>query len=135
MRNQIQTSCSDSPVFIQSPASVQSIYLLYIALSSAPPSFAHSNLESICLTLICILFIHTCFSLTSIINIVSLPDDIPRSDVTEQSYNRSRSAFRGLDGLLDPSAYMHMLNQLQVADVPERKIRMQSRARAGLKAR
>ena len=47
-----------------------------------------------------ILFTHTCFSLTSIINSASLPDNIPRADVTEQSYNRSRSAFRGLDGLI-----------------------------------
>ena len=75
MRNQIQTSCS---------------------------YFAHpvATFKSICLTLICILFIHTCLSLISIINIASLPDNIPRSDVAEQSYNRSRSAFRGLDGLI-----------------------------------
>ena len=39
-------------------------------------------------------------SSNSIINMTSLPDNTPRSDVTEQSYNRPRSAFRGLDGLI-----------------------------------
>jgi len=100
MRNHIQTSCSNSPVFIQSSASVQSIYLLYIALSSAPQTLPTCTLKSIRLTLICILFIHICFSSTSIINIASLPDSIPRSDVTEQSYTRSRSSFRRLGGLI-----------------------------------
>ena len=100
MRNQIQTSCSNSPVFIQSSASVQSIYLLYIALSSAPRTLPTCTLKPIRLTLICILFTHICFSSTSIINIASLLDSIPRPDVTEQSYNRSRSAFRWLDGLI-----------------------------------
>ena len=46
MRNQMQTSCSNSPVFIRSSASIQSIYLLYIALSSAPPSFPHLILSN-----------------------------------------------------------------------------------------
>jgi hypothetical protein len=100
MRNQIQTSCSNSPVLIRYSASVHSIYLLYIALSSAPQTLPTCTLKSIRLTLICILFIHICFSSTSIINTASLPDSIPRSDVTEQSYNRSRSAFRRLGGLI-----------------------------------
>ena len=41
MRKLIQTSCSNSPVFIRSSSSIKSIYLLYIALSSAPASIAH----------------------------------------------------------------------------------------------
>ena len=100
MRNQIQTSCSNSPVLIRYSASVQSIYFLYIALSSAPQTLPTCTLKSIRLTLICILFIHICFSSTSIINIAYLPDSIPRSDFTEQSCNRSRTAFHRLDGLI-----------------------------------
>ena len=72
----------------------------YPLLPQALPTLYSQINIIIFLTLICTLFIHTCFSSISIINIVSLPDNTPRSDVTEQSYNRSRSAFRGLDGLI-----------------------------------
>ena len=55
MRNLIQTSCSNSPVFIWISASVQSIYLLYIVCSSAPSkNFPPCTFKSICLTLACI---------------------------------------------------------------------------------
>jgi hypothetical protein len=91
-----QCACFHS-VFCVGSVHLSSLHRIIICSPKLCPS---RTLESICLTLICILFIHTCFSLTSIINIVSLPDNIPRSDVTEQSYNRSRSAFRGLDGLI-----------------------------------
>ena len=102
MRNQIQTSCSNSlacshPVFCVSSVHLSSLHRIILCSPQALPT---CTLKSIRLTLICILFIHICFSSMSIINIVSLPDNIPRSDVTEQSYNRSRSAFRGLDGLI-----------------------------------
>ena len=85
------------PVFCVSSVHLSSLHRIILCSSKLCPP---CTLKSICLTLICILFIHTCFSLTSIINIASLPDNIPRADVTEQSYNRSRSAFRGLDGLI-----------------------------------
>ena len=137
MRNQIQTSCSNSlacshPVFCASSVHLSSLHRIILCSPQALPT---CTLKSIRLTLICILLIHICFSSIGIINIASLPDSIPRSDVTEQSYTRSRSAFRGLDGLVLASSYVHMLNRLQVADVPGRKLRMQTRARAGLKAR
>ena len=77
-RNLIQTSCSKSPVFTWISASASSVYyLLYIACSSAtskncPPR----NFKSKCLTLICIQFIHICFSSTSLINFASLLDNL-----------------------------------------------------------
>ena len=85
------------PVFCVGSVHLSALHRIIIC---SPKLCPPRTLESICPTLICILFIHTRFSLTSIINIVSLPDNIPRSDVTEQSYNRSRSAFRELDGLI-----------------------------------
>ena len=55
MRNLIQTSCLNSPVFTWSSASTQSIYLLHMALFSAPSNHCPpcSTLKSICLTLRC----------------------------------------------------------------------------------
>ena len=92
-----QCACFHS-VFCVGSVHLSSLHRIIICSPKLCPS---RTLESICLTLICILFIHTCFSLISIINIVYLvPDNIPPSDVTEQSYNRSRSAFRRLDGLI-----------------------------------
>ena len=87
------------PVFCVNSVHLRLSSLHRIILSS-PQALPTCTLKSIRLTLICILFIHICFSPISIINIASLPDNIPRSDVTEQNYNRSRSAFRRLDGLI-----------------------------------
>ena len=85
------------PVFCVSSVHLSPLHRIILC---SPKLYPPCTLKSICLTLICILFIHTCFSSIRIINIASLPDNTPRSDVTEQSYNRSRSAFRGLDGLI-----------------------------------
>ena len=85
------------PVFCVSSVHLSSIHCIILC---SPKLCPPCTLRTTCLTLICILFTHTCFSLISIIKIPSFPDNIPRSDVTEQSYNRSRSAFRGLDGLI-----------------------------------
>jgi hypothetical protein len=85
------------PVFCVSSVHLSSLHRIF---PCSPKLCPPCTLKSICLTLICILFIHTCFSSISIIKIASLPDSIPRADVTELSHNRTRSAFRGLDGLI-----------------------------------
>ena len=82
------------PVFCVSSVHLSSLHRIILC---SPKLCPPCTLKSIWLTLICILFIHTCFSSISIINIASLPDNIPRSDVTEQSYNRPLSALRRLD--------------------------------------
>jgi hypothetical protein len=52
-------------------------YLLYIACSSAPSkNYPPCTFKSKCLTLICIQFIHICFSSTSLINFASLLDNL-----------------------------------------------------------
>ena len=77
MRKLISTSLINPPVFTWSSASVQSIYLLHIACSSAPskhcPPCTHKSIRP---TLIRIQFIHNCFLSTSLINIASLPDHL-----------------------------------------------------------
>ena len=85
------------PVFCVSSVHLSSLHRIILC---SPQTLPTCTLKSIRLTLICILFIHTCLSLISIINIASLPDNIPRSDVTEQSCNRSQTAFHRLDGLI-----------------------------------
>jgi hypothetical protein len=96
MRNPIQTSCSNSPTFTWSSASVQSIYLLCLhrmlpcSLQALPTLyFLYSRLHPIYPDLLFLNYSNQhCVS--------SRP---PQSDVTvDQSYNRSRSACRGLNG-------------------------------------
>ena len=87
----------NSPVFAWTSASVQSIYLLCTVCSSAPSkNYPPCTPNSICLTLV----IHICSFSTSLINIASPPDHLDQMLLPEQSYNRPRSTFRGLDGLI-----------------------------------
>ena len=76
-RNLIQTSCSKSPAFHLDFCVSSAYYLLYIACSSAPSkNYPPCTFKSKCLTLICIQFIHICFSSTSLINFASLLDNL-----------------------------------------------------------
>ena len=76
-RNLIQTSCSKSPAFHLDFCVSSVYYLLYIACSSAPSkNYPPCTFKSKCLTLICIQFIHICFSSTSLINFASLLDNL-----------------------------------------------------------
>jgi hypothetical protein len=127
MRNPIQTSCSNSHTFTWSSASVQSIYLLYIACSPVP--FKHCPPCTFS-TLVCIQFIHICFSSISLINIASLPDHLNQMLVV-------------IKATIDPGAHvaewtdrffgLHKLNRPPAAYVPGRKLRMQTRASVKLK--
>ena len=112
------------PVFCVSSVHLSSLHRIILC---SPKLCPPCNLKSICLTLICILFIHTCFSFH--LFPITFLDQMLLSKAT-----------------IDPGAYfadwtdwsfgLHAyLNRLQVADEPERKLRMQTRARAGLKAR
>ena len=75
----------------------QSAYLLYTVCFSAPSkNYPPCTPNSICFTLV----IHICFFSTSLINIASPPDHLDQMLLPEQSYNRPRSTFRGLDGLI-----------------------------------
>ena len=86
------------------------------------------TLKSICITLICIQFMHRPHLLLPKLKQHCISSRSPQSDTTEQSS-------------IDPGAHfadwtdwflgLHTLNRLQVAYVPERKLRMQTRTRAG----
>ena len=89
------------PVFCVSSSHLSSLHRI---IHCSPKLYPPCTLKSICLTLICILFIHTCLSSISIINIESLPDNIPRPDVTEQAKIQSISERIWRTGWTDPSA-------------------------------
>ena len=107
-------------------------YLLYIACSSAPSkNFPPCTFKSKCLTLICIQFIHICFSSTSLINFASLLDNLDQMLLNKATIDPGAHVTDGSDWLLG----LQKLNRRRVAYVPGRKLRMQTRARAGPKAR
>ena len=115
MQNHIQTSCSNSPVFIRSSASVQSIYLLYIALSSAPPKHCPPVLSNQYALLSFASYLFTSASPQLILRL------FPITFVDQMLLNKAT---------IDPGAHfadwtdwsfsLHTLNRLQVADIPGR---------------
>ena len=118
MRNQIQTSCSNSPVFIRSSASIQSIYRLYIALSSAPNKHCPPVLSN---QYALLSFASYLFKSASPQLVQSTLRLFPITFLDQMLLSKAT---------IDPGAHfadwtdwsfsLHTLNRLQVADVPGR---------------